>query len=198
VRDEASEPPERDDRETRSIDDLLAACQGNDPAAAEELAGRAFAMAFVVARESFRFSLEDAEDLAQDVAFATILKLRQSFAIGTWIYRSAQFRCIDHSRRRQTREAGLAELVATSPVNATRHASADRIETSLWDLRAALSSLSPKNREILRLRYRDECTWTDIDARLFGGRRKSQYQAAKSFRELVRILRPPARRAPKS
>jgi len=197
VRDKASGPPDRDDRETRSIDDLLEACHGDDPEAVEELAGRAFAMAFVVARESFRFSLEDAEDLAQEVALATILKLRHSFAIGTWIFRSAQFRCIDHARRGQTREAGMAELAAATRVNAILHESEHAIETSLWDLRAALPSLSRKNREILRLRYRDECTWTDIDARLFDGRRKSQYQAAKSLRELVRILRPPGYRASK-
>ncbi len=57
----------------------------------------------------------DAEDLLQDVFLLAYRKLpdfRGDSAVGTWLYRLAMNRCLDHLKSRQTRASG-----ATTPLD---------------------------------------------------------------------------------
>ena len=57
----------------------------------------------------------DAEDLLQDIFLLAYRKLpdfRGDSAVGTWLYRLAMNRCLDHLKSRQTRASG-----ATTPLD---------------------------------------------------------------------------------
>jgi RNA polymerase sigma-70 factor (ECF subfamily) len=57
----------------------------------------------------------DAEDLLQEIfllAYRKLPEFRGDSAVGTWLYRLAMNRCLDHLKSRQTRASG-----ATSPLD---------------------------------------------------------------------------------
>src|SRR5687767_5761276 len=57
----------------------------------------------------------DAEDLLQDIfllAYRKLPEFRGDSAVGTWLYRLAMNRCLDHLKSRQTRASG-----ATTPLD---------------------------------------------------------------------------------
>ena len=57
----------------------------------------------------------DAEDLLQEIfllAYRKLPEFRGDSALGTWLYRLAMNRCLDHLKSRQTRTSG-----ATSPLD---------------------------------------------------------------------------------
>src|SRR5688572_16407969 len=87
----------------------------------------------------------DAEDLLQEIFLLAYRKLpdfRGESSIGTWLYRLAMNRCLDHLKSRQTRTTGatmsLDEEHATMPVNTRRRGDG---EINKLDLERAIARL---------------------------------------------------------
>jgi RNA polymerase sigma-70 factor (ECF subfamily) len=91
--------------------DLVVRCQAGDPAAFDTLyhryASRLYALACRMAG-----SRADADDLLQEIfllAFRRLGTFRGEASLGTWLYRLAMNRCLDHVRSRSARNDSLTQ-----------------------------------------------------------------------------------------
>jgi RNA polymerase sigma-70 factor (ECF subfamily) len=137
--------PSKTAGEVRAADlELAARCRQGDPDAFEELyrahAARLYSLLFRMAG-----SVQEAEDLLQEVFLAAHRKLgsfRGDSALGTWLYRLAVNQCLDFLRGRQAKmarttgsldEEGADEPIAAAPLVPTA--------VSRIDLERAISQL---------------------------------------------------------
>jgi RNA polymerase sigma-70 factor (ECF subfamily) len=96
---------ERPAAEVVSDPDLVARCQAGDSAAFETLYERYASRLYAVTRRMVA-SRSDADDLLQEIfllAFRRLATFRGEASVGTWLYRLAMNRCLDHVRSRSAR-----------------------------------------------------------------------------------------------
>lgn len=129
---------------------------------------RAYSIAFRIAGNA-----PDALDIVQE-SFSSVFRKLRGFRGGalfsTWLFRIVVNCSIDHRRRARLRptmsllggEEGGADLIDDSPDPRDRAATQE-----LGDqVQAAISSLSPKLRAILALRYLEDMTYEELAATL--------------------------------
>ena len=108
----------------------------------------------------------DAEDVYQEVwlsVYRGIRMLHNPRAFRTWLFRTTRHHAIDFLRRRK-REQRLLELAAREAADPGPEAVWEERDTSLDGafLDAAMSELSPVQREVMLLRFRDELSYAEI------------------------------------
>ena len=67
----------------------------------------------------------DAEDLLQEIfllAYRKLPEFRGDSAVGTWLYRLAMNRCLDHLKSRQTRTSGATSVLDEQTMPVSRRA----------------------------------------------------------------------------
>lgn len=65
----------------------------------------------------------DAEDLLQEIflqAYRKLSEFRGDSSVGTWLYRLAMNRCLDHLKSRQTRTNGMTQPLDETALRASR------------------------------------------------------------------------------
>jgi RNA polymerase sigma factor (sigma-70 family) len=134
--------------------DLVARCRSGDAAAWHELVERFSRYVYAIAIQAYRLSIEDAEDVFQEVftrVYEHLDGLRSDEAVRPWIGQLARRLCVDRLRAAARLQAGQDPLEP-----AGLDARLERVEESLA-VHDALSRLSPECREILdRFFGRDE------------------------------------------
>lgn len=130
-----------------------------------------------------------ADDVQQEVwltVYRSIAGLANPRAFRTWLYRTTRHRALDHLRR-QHREQELLEEFARQKSEESGPAAAE--SPSLGEeLLGALDVLSPAQREVCLLRYRDELSYGEIALVLgcsVGTVRSRLHYAKERLRELV-------------
>ncbi len=111
----------------------------------------------------FRIPTEDAEDVLQDVLVDFVQKRRFIEDPAAWLVIVTRRRCLDYSRQRRRRfvesfDAALLELVAGGVSAPQEH------ETLMAQLTEAIDTLRPKCRDLLRMRYIEGRTESEIAA----------------------------------
>ena len=109
----------------------------------------------------FRVPPEDAEDLLQDVLVDFVQKRRFIEDPEGWLVIVTRRRCLDYSRQRRRRfvegfDAALLELVAGGVSAPQEH------ETLIRQLEEIIDTLQPKCRDLLRMRYIEGRTESEI------------------------------------
>jgi RNA polymerase sigma-70 factor (ECF subfamily) len=123
--------------------------------------GAVFALVFTHLGRS-----SDAEDVAQEVflqAFRSLPKLKNHEKFGCWIYGIARHVCMNWLRQRRSVEISLAEIPDTRETSDTRFGegasgSKGREEFVL----DCVQSLPLIYREVVNLRYMEDCTYSEI------------------------------------
>ena len=117
---------------------------------------------------------DDAMDMTQDVflkAYQGLAQFNGKAKFRTWLYRIAVNCSIDYMRRKAVRRVILcrddAYLDETAPMTASG-APGDRLaREELWEqIRQAMTTLTPKQRQVFTLRHRDELPLKQIAQRL--------------------------------
>lgn len=121
-------------REKRAADDdLVARCRRGDLGAFEAIYRRHSTSVFNLAYRLVG-NATDAEDLLQEIfllAFNKLLSFHGQAAFGTWLYRVATNRCLDHLRSKARRNQSMTEsLDETAPASASppMESTADRLD----------------------------------------------------------------------
>jgi len=136
--------------------ELIAAAQGGDRGAFDELVRRTFVDTFTLARR-LTGNEEDARDVVQEAylrAWRAIGKFRGDAQFSTWLYRITANAAVTHLRKRNRHRAEpLDEVVEPADVRqeaqpATMAESAD----SMQRISAALDELPPKLRSLVVLK----------------------------------------------
>lgn len=126
--------------------ELAEQARSGDREAFQRLLERHYDTAYRVALR-FTGSVEDAEDISQDVCLALVDKLRSfrgASAFSTWLYRVVVNACRDHARKQKSTQALQASYAVFRAMDeADRSHDAKR---AAW-LTAALATLEPKLRE---------------------------------------------------
>jgi RNA polymerase sigma-70 factor (ECF subfamily) len=134
--------------------DLVVRCQQGDSAAFDTLYERYAARLYTVACRMVG-SRADADDLLQEIfllAFRRLGTFRGEASIGTWLYRLAMNRCLDHVRSRAARHEALTgslEESSETPV-APRYAPGSVSPTRI-DLERAIERLPEHCRAVFLL-----------------------------------------------
>ena len=141
---------------------------------------------------------EDALDLTQDVflkAFQGLKNFKRASQFYSWLYRITINRCIDYTRRQSKHR-----VISNNPVsdevfyhyatNCHLPAPTRAIETEEFYvyLRQAVMQLTPKQREVFVLRYREELPLKEIGSKMgrsIGTVKAHLFQAHHSLRELL-------------
>ena len=151
---------------------LMAAVQGGDPAAFDDLVQRVRGRAFLVAR-SLVGSHEDAMDLCQE-AFLKVFRARETYRPGQpflpWFHRILRNTCFSHLRKRgritrrslSTVDSDGEELdwEISDPGPAPEEGVFENERAQLFQ--QALEKLSARDREILVLRHYQELSYKEI------------------------------------
>ncbi len=106
----------------------------------------------------------DAEDVQQDVWLAVyrgIRALHDPRAFRTWLFRTTRHHAIDFLRRRK-RELRLLELAAVETAEPDEPEEDSDMLIDREVLHAAIEGLSPAQREVLLLRFRDDLSYAEI------------------------------------
>jgi len=146
----------------------MIAVASSDPVAAAGLDDRALAeRALRIGKRTALGVLRDPEaaaDVAQEVAIAALRgagAIRDARALDAWLHRVATWSALRHARR----EARRRDAERREPVDARRHAEADRPDAAA----DVLAVLPPRQRAALTLRYVHDLSDKDI-ARALGCR----------------------------
>jgi RNA polymerase sigma-70 factor (ECF subfamily) len=141
---------------------------------------------------------EDALDITQDVflkAYQGLGNFKKASQFYSWLYRITINRCIDYMRQRSKHR-----VISDNPVSddvfyhhvANRHPSAPskavENEEFYAYLRRAVMQLSPKQREVFILRYREELPLKEIGRKMgrsTGTIKAHLFQAQRNLRELL-------------
>jgi RNA polymerase sigma-70 factor (ECF subfamily) len=106
---------------------------------------------------------EEAKDMAQEV-FVRIYTRRSSFkgrsSLYTWIYRVALNMCFTHLKKRRVGMVPLEDVERT--LSARPAAGPDGSLELETRLKAAVESLSPKQRAVFSMRFYDKMTYREI------------------------------------
>ena len=148
--------------------ELAHALRDGDEAAVRELVARYGGLVFTVANRV----LGDpgrAEDVAQQT-FVRAWRHADAFEPGRdfapWLATIARRAAIDVLRAEQRRPASPLDVVDDGDAALTTlPPNAEQIE-AVWAVRAAIESLEPSDREIVRLQHLEGCTHTEIAERL--------------------------------
>ena len=114
---------------------------------------------------------EDALDISQDVflkAYQGLWKFKRASQFYSWLYRIAINCCIDHIRRR-SKHAWLSDKPVSDEVfhHQPAHPAKGLESEEFWHLLyAALPALTPSQRTVFLLRYKEELSLKDIACRL--------------------------------
>ena len=132
---------------------------------------------------------EAAADVHQDLWIAVyrgLKSLADPRAFRTWLFRAARHRAVDHLRCQRRESELMAEMARESA-----HRVGDEGEASSdWraiDLDAVLGDLTPAQREVLLLRYREDLSYSEC-ALVVGcsvGTIRSRLHYAKSSAQLI-------------
>ena len=119
---------------------------------------------------------DDAQDLTQDVflkAYQGLPGFKKNSQFYSWLYRIATNRCVDYMRRRLQRHTISDTPVSDDvfyPHESARHLSSPsktlEHEELCMFLQCAVMELTPKQREVFLLRYREELPLKAIACRL--------------------------------
>ena len=139
---------------------------------------------------------EDALDITQDVflkAYQALENFKSASQFYSWLYRIAVNCCIDFMRRRSKHHAICGDPVSDEefyPHEADRHllAPSKAVENEEFRiyLHSAVMKLTPKQREVFILRYREELQLKEIGAktgRSIGTVKAHLFHAHQSLRE---------------
>ena len=147
---------------------------------------------------SFISNPEDALDVTQDVflkAYQGLANFKKASQFYSWLYRITINRCIDYMRQRSKHR-----VISDDPVSddvfygnvANRHPSAPskavENEEFYVHLRRAVMQLSPKQREVFILRYREELPLKEIGRKMgrsTGTIKAHLFQAQRNLRVLL-------------
>ena len=113
---------------------------------------------------SLLLDYHEAQDAAQDVMLTAVRKaesLRDSDAIGTWLYRIAYSTCINIMRRKRLQRLFLQQ--EASQLGAGTHQDSYNYGISPA-LAAAINTLSPKDRALVYSRAVDEMEYHQLEA----------------------------------
>ena len=141
---------------------------------------------------------EDALDITQDVflkAYQGLGNFKRTSQFYSWIYRITINRCIDFMRRRSKHSVLCDNPVSDEefyPLEAHRRSSSPSKLVEREELRTylhrAVVQLSPKQREVFILRYREELPLKEIGdkmGRSIGTVKAHLFQAHRNLRELL-------------
>jgi RNA polymerase sigma-70 factor (ECF subfamily) len=124
--------------------DLVARSQAGDPAAFDVLYERHAARLYALVCRMVG-SRTDADDLLQEVfllAFRRLGTFRGEASLGTWLYRLAMNRCLDHVRSRSARNDSVTEsLDAARPGSPPARYAPGAVSPSTLDLERAIARL---------------------------------------------------------
>ena len=139
---------------------------------------------------------DDALDITQDVflkAYQGLGNFKRTSQLYSWLYRITINRCIDFMRRGAKHRAISSDPVSDDmfyPHEANRHllAPSKAVENKeFWIiLRRAVTELTPKQREVFILRYREELPLKEISAKMglsIGTVKAHLFHAHQSLRE---------------
>lgn len=169
---------------------LTRACPGGaGPAdSRESLVGNARTLAFRIAYRRFRFTREDAEDVAQEVALQVAQRAQSSEVTPAWIVNGTVFRCVDHARRKASEARALVayadEQRRCHAINSAREMPRGRLE-----LLEAMRCCSGPCRNLLRMYIFEQKTWAEMDAEFASGRRCAQYRTNCCMQTLLQRFR---------
>ena len=123
--------------------DLVSRCQAGDTAAFETLyqryAARLYALVYRMAR-----SRADADDLLQEIfllAFRRLGTFRGESSIGTWLYRLAMNRCLDHIRSRAAKNDAVTGSLDEGALAAAPRYAPGAVSPTRLDLERAIGRL---------------------------------------------------------
>ena len=141
---------------------------------------------------------EDALDLTQDIflkAYQGLGNFKRASQFYSWLYRITINRCIDFMRRAAKHRAISSDPVSDEefyPHEATRHSvspsKAVENEEFYIYLHRAVTELTPKQREVFILRYREELPLKEIGTKMgrsIGTVKAHLFQAHHNLRELL-------------
>jgi RNA polymerase sigma-70 factor, ECF subfamily len=97
-------------------------------------------------------SRADAEDLLQEIfllAYRKLPEFRGDSAVGTWLYRLAMNRCLDHLKSRQSRESGSTTTLDEDVLHGPRRAPDGAVKR--LDLERAIARLPEGARSVFVL-----------------------------------------------
>jgi RNA polymerase sigma-70 factor (ECF subfamily) len=106
----------------------------------------------------------EAEDVQQEVwltVYRSIRSLTNPGAFRTWLFRTTRHRAIDHLRK-QKRESRLTESAAADVSASSMADDSSFAELDEAAVEVAMAGLSPTQREVLLLRFRDELSYAEI------------------------------------
>lgn len=135
----------------------------------------------------------DVEDVVQDVfvdALRCLFRFDGRSALSTWLVRIAVNRCRTHQRRRWLK-LGMLRRLRGEPVRSAPAAS-ERVDLqeTIRNVHAAIRKLSPRDREIIVLRYLEELPAEEIAHLLGASRATIDTRLSRARRRLETILKP--------
>lgn len=144
------------DIEKRWVDDARHGDMDFFPELVTAYQNRIYAMAY-------RFSAEDAEDIAQEIFIAVyrnISRFEGRSKLSTWIYRIATNTAINQLRRKKPTVPFEPDMLASG---ASPPADADIVQRSQEEeFRAVIGRLSPRYQEVIELYYFQELNYQNI------------------------------------
>ena len=134
---------------------------------------------------------DSADDVQQEVwiaVYRSISSLASPGAFRTWLYRTTRHRAVDWLRKQHRERELIADVPLETVANVEQDAGADdTIPDGMLD---AMDQLTPTQREVLQLRYREDMSYAEI-ALVLGcpiGTVRSRLSAAKDrLAQLVRL-----------
>lgn len=145
---------------------------------------RVYEIAFGLARGHFRLDLPDAEEVGQEMMLRAIKQVGSAPINSTWIYNGVRFLCIDRVRARRSEAQAMERYTREWRTRLDLQ----RAAGSTAELTAAVASLAPECRELIRQYFWEGKTWAELDAHLGRGRRCSQYATGKCLKVLAKAL----------
>jgi DNA-directed RNA polymerase specialized sigma24 family protein len=144
-------------------------------------------ISYSVAKNRFRMSHFDAEDIAQEMALRSLNQRRVAEVNGAWVHTGARFLCIDRLRSGEA-ERVMRERHAAEIWRLTDGATMPAPEASHYDLVAAIRSLSVDSQRLIEQYFWAGMSWEEIDQEVHGGRRKSHYRGRLCVSRIRKLL----------
>ena len=141
---------------------------------------------------------EDALDITQDIflkAYQALVDFKRASQFYSWLYRIAINCCIDHMRR-QSKHGVLTNVPVSDDVfyrhEVTRHLSSPSKAVELEEfgmfLHQAVLQLTPKQREVFTLRYKEDLSLKEIAIKMersIGTIKAHLFQIHRKLREML-------------
>ena len=148
------------DAATLGLQLLVLRCQAGDDRAFTQLMGQFGARTLGYLRGIVGDSADDVQQEVWLAVYRGVATLANPGAFRTWLYRTTRHRAVDYLRRQHRERELIADVPLETLADVEAPASAEITMTDA--MLDAMTQLTPVQREVLQLRYREDMSYAEI------------------------------------